>query len=83
MQTLTENAIIHLSAGFEGPFLLQAFGVRKDTNKYYSYHFCLTDGVIYIGATYESKINVPIENYSILRIRGQFQDRFHPMYLLM
>lgn len=53
MDLLSDNAIIHISAGFEGPFILQAFGVKRDLYRKGTYNFCLTDGQVYIGARYE------------------------------
>jgi hypothetical protein len=52
--TLQENSIIYLSAGFDGPFVLQAFSVRKLTPPAAGLQMCLTDGKVYIGAKYNS-----------------------------
>lgn len=50
--SLTQNGIVHISAGFDGPFILQAFSVRKHPTLPNQLNMCLTDGVIYIGASY-------------------------------
>lgn len=42
--SLTENGIIHISAGFDGPFTLQAFSVRKNITNSNQFNMCLTDG---------------------------------------
>jgi len=44
MELLSDNAIVHISAGFEGPFILQAFSVKRDLYRRATYNFCLTDG---------------------------------------
>ena len=51
-ELLHDNAIIYISTGFDGPFVLQAFSVRKLLPPHYGLQMCLTDGKIYIGAKY-------------------------------
>lgn len=51
---IQENGIIYLSAGFDGPFVLQAFSVRKLPPPAVGLQMCLTDGRVYIGAKYTS-----------------------------
>lgn len=53
-EPLSENGIIHISVGFDGPFVLQAFTVRKSQTTPSVTHLCLTDGRVYIGAKYNS-----------------------------
>jgi hypothetical protein len=50
--SIQENGIIYLSAGFDGPFVLQAFSVRKLPPPNVGLQMCLTDGKVYIGAKY-------------------------------
>lgn len=47
-----ENNIIYLSAGFDGPFILQAFSVRKLPLPAIGLQMCLTNGKVYIGGKY-------------------------------
>jgi hypothetical protein len=52
--SLQDNGIIYLSAGFDGPFVLQAFSVRKLLPPAFGLQMCLTDGKVYIGGKYMS-----------------------------
>lgn len=65
-----------MSAGFDGPFVFQAFSVRKQATQI---NMCLTDGEIYIGASYNAPKFFDIENFNIVRITGQYFDRMRPM----
>lgn len=76
---LTENGIIHISAGFDGPYVLQVFGVRKHPTNPQQLNMCLTDGEIYIGAMYTPPKFFDLENFNIVRITGQYFDRMKPM----
>ena len=60
------GSIIYMSAGFEGPFLLQAFSVRKCTTPYVGLQMCLTDGRVYIGAKYPSNDYPEVQDYWIV-----------------
>lgn len=53
-EALIENNIIYLSAGFDGPFVLQAFSVRKLPPPNIGLQMCLTDGKVYIGGKFIS-----------------------------
>lgn len=80
MELLSENAIVHISAGFEGPFILQTFSVKRDLYRKGTYNFCLSDGEIYIGARYECSEEVDLDNYYLVQVIAKFEDRLHPMY---
>ena len=43
---------------------------------------CLTDGEIYIGATYNPPKFFDLDNFNIVKITGQYFDRMKPMYAL-
>lgn len=47
-----EESIVHISAGFEGPHVLQVFTVRKQAPPATGLQMCLYDGRVYIGAKY-------------------------------
>lgn len=81
MDSLTENAVLHISAGFDGPFTLQIFGLRKHPDFSSFADMCLTDGNVYIGAFYDGPDANELKNYALVRITAKFEDRFHPMYL--
>ena len=81
MELLSDNAIIHISAGFEGPFILQAFSVKRDLYRRATFNFCLTDGEIYVGARYECSEEVDLDNYYLVQITAKFEDRLHPMLI--
>ena len=72
MEFLSDNAIIHISAGFEGPFILQAFSVKKDTTRKSTFSFCLTDGEVYIGARYRSEEDIDLDNYYLIQVTARF-----------
>ena len=81
-ETLSENAIIHISAGFEGPFLLQVFTVRKNFNNPSILQLCLTDGKVYIGAKYNLDEFVEVQDYWLVRIQARFISQYQPLYTL-
>lgn len=68
-----------MSAGFDGPFVFQAFSIRKQATNPHQINMCLTDGEIYIGASYNAPKFFDIENFNIVRITGQYFDRMRPM----
>jgi hypothetical protein len=76
---LSEDAILHISAGFEGPFILQAFSIKHDLYKRGIFNFCVTDGTVYIGARYEFQEDLGLDNYNLIQITAKFVDRSHPM----
>jgi hypothetical protein len=80
MDLLSDNAVIHISAGFEGPFILQVFGVKRDLYRRGTYNFCVTDGEVYIGARYECTEDIELDNYYLVQVTAKFEDRMHPMY---
>jgi hypothetical protein len=80
MDLLSDNAVIHISAGFEGPFILQVFGVKRDLYRRGTYNFCVTDGEVYIGARYECSEDIELDNYYLVQVTAKFEDRMHPMY---
>lgn len=80
-EPLQENGIIYLSAGFEGPFVLQAFSVRKCTPPQVGLQMCLTDGRVYIGAKYNSPEYPEVQDYWLLEITAKFTSQTQPMYL--
>ena len=59
---------------------MQAFAVRHDLYQPNTYHFCITDGNIYIGARYHYTLETELENYYLIQITATFTDRLHPMY---
>lgn len=81
-ETLQENAIIYLSTGFDGPFILQAFSVRKLPAPAVGLHMCLTDGRVYIGAKYNGSDCPDIEDYWLVEITAKFNGQTQPMYIL-
>jgi hypothetical protein len=80
MELLSDNAVVHISAGFEGPFILQVFGVKRDLYRRGTYNFCVTDGEVYIGARYDCPEDIELDNYYLVQLTAHFQDRAHPMY---
>jgi hypothetical protein len=76
---LQENSIIYLSTGFEGPFILQAFSVRKLPAPSPGLHMCLTDGKVYIGAKYNGSDYPEIEDYWLLEVTAKFLGQNQPM----
>ena len=43
---------------------------------------CLTDGQIYIGASFIPPKFLDLENFNIVKITAQYYDRMKPMYIL-
>lgn len=80
--SLTENGIVHLSAGFDGPYVLQAFSIRKNPLNNNQLSMCLTDGQIYIGASFIPPKFLDLENFNIVKVTAQYYDRMKPMYIL-
>lgn len=60
---------------------MQAFGVRHDLYHRGTLNFCVTDGTVYIGAKYEYRDSIELDNYNLVQITAKFDDRFHPMYI--
>lgn len=81
--TLSENGIIYISAGFDGPFILQAFTVRKSFNHPNIIQLCLTDGKVYIGARYNSDEFPEVQDYWILKISAKFTGQNQPLYIFL
>lgn len=78
-ETLQENSIIYLSGGFDGPFVLQAFSVRKLTLPAVGLQMCLTDGKVYIGAKYNNADYPEVQDYWLLEITAKFNGQNQPM----
>ena len=78
-ESLHENSIIYMSAGFEGPFVLQAFSVRKCTPPAVGLQMCLTDGRVYIGAKYNSSDYPEVQDYWLLEVTAKFTSQTQPM----
>lgn len=76
---LSENGIIYLSAGFDGPFVFQAFSVRKLPPPAVGLQMCLTDGKIYIGAKYTSPDFPEVQDYWLVQITAKFVSQTQPM----
>ena len=81
--TLQENSIIYLSGGFDGPFVLQAFSVRKLPLPAVGLQMCLTDGKVYIGAKYNNADYPEVQDYWLLEITAKFNGQNQPMYFLI
>lgn len=50
---LSENAILYISSGFDGPYTMQVIVSRAISPR--EYQLCLTDGRLYIGGKYTSE----------------------------
>lgn len=79
--TLQENAIIFLSAGFDGPHVLQTFSVRKLAPPAVGLQMCLTDGRVYIGAKYNNGDCPEVQDYWLVEITAKFNGQNQPMYV--
>lgn len=78
---LSENGIIYLSSGFDGPFIFQVIVSRQQ--RVDEFIFCLTDGILYIGGKYQGKLSREIRQYSIVEVQCQFISKWLPMYFTM
>jgi len=69
-----------LSGGFEGPFFLQAFSIKKISPPHVGLELCLTDGKVYIGGRYNGADYPEIQPYWILEITAKCFSQTQPMY---
>lgn len=78
--SLTQDGIVLLSGGFEGPFILQVFSIKRISAPNAGLQLCLTDGKVYIGGRYNGSDYPQIQPYWILQITGRCVSQTQPMY---
>ena len=63
---LSEQGILYISSGFDGPYILQVMACRTISPT--EVQLCLTDGTLYIGGKYIAMPMPEIPQYSVVKV---------------
>ena len=78
-ETLTQNGILFIGAGFTDDIVLQLIAFKK-SKKFKGFDLVVSDGKVYAGAIYRGHEKTPFYKYCLLKVKARMVEPNEPMY---